>query len=116
MLSIRTYNAAERKTRKRKRDDRTLRHCICSSSVTTRGLCNAVLCPSTEKGNAVGDASRTSTMRVRALAVVSLVAVLLLAVALIVFLVRNGVDVVVGAAGFALGVAGGWWAITKRAP
>ena len=46
----------------------------------------------------------------------SLVAVLLLAAALIGFLVRNGVYVVVGAAGFALGVAGGWWAITKRAP
>ena len=40
----------------------------------------------------------------------------LLAVALIGFLVRNGVYVVAGAAGFALGVAGGWWAITKRAP
>jgi diacylglycerol kinase family enzyme len=40
----------------------------------------------------------------------------LLAVALLGFLVRNGVYVVVGAAGFALSVAGGWWAITKRAP
>jgi diacylglycerol kinase family enzyme len=45
-----------------------------------------------------------------------LVAVVLLAGALIGFLVRNGVYVIVGAAGFVLGVAGGWWAITKRAP
>ena len=48
--------------------------------------------------------------------IVSLVAVLLLAVALIGFLVRNGVYVVVGVAGLVLGVAGAWWAITKRAP
>ncbi len=41
---------------------------------------------------------------------------LLLAAALIGFLVRNGVYVVLGAAGFALAIAGGWWAITKRAP
>ena len=41
---------------------------------------------------------------------------MLLAVALIGFLVRNGVYVAIGAAGFALGVAGGWWAITKRPP
>jgi diacylglycerol kinase family enzyme len=64
----------------------------------------------------VGDASRRSTIGVRTLATISLVAVFLLAVALIAFLVRNGVYVVVGAAGFALGVAGGWWAITKTAP
>jgi diacylglycerol kinase family enzyme len=55
-------------------------------------------------------------MVARALAIVSLVAVLLLAAALVGFLVRNGVYVVAGAAGFVLGVAGGWWAITKRAP
>ena len=64
----------------------------------------------------VSDSSRTSSTRPRALAILSLVAVLLLAVALIAFLVRNGVYVVVGAAGLALGVAGAWWAITKRAP
>ncbi len=64
----------------------------------------------------MGDASRRSTIGVRTLATISLVAVFLLAVALIAFLVRNGVYVVVGAAGFALGVAGGWWAITKTAP
>ena len=64
----------------------------------------------------VHDPGRTSTALQRVLAVISLVAVLLLAVALIGFLVRNGVYVVVGMAGFALGVAGGWWAITKRPP
>ena len=64
----------------------------------------------------VPDSSRTSTARPRALAILALVAVLLLAVALIGFLVRNGVYVIVGLAGFALAVAGGWWAITRRAP
>lgn len=64
----------------------------------------------------MGDASRTSTMGVRTLAIVSFVAVFLLAIALIAFLVRNGVYVAVGAVGFVLGIAGGWWTITKRAP
>jgi diacylglycerol kinase family enzyme len=41
---------------------------------------------------------------------------LLLALAVIGFLVRNGVYVALGAAGFALAIAGGWWAISKRAP
>ena len=60
--------------------------------------------------------SPTSTARQRGLALLSLVAVVLLAAALLGFLVRNGVYVIAGAAGFAFGVAGGWWAITKRAP
>ncbi len=64
----------------------------------------------------VADASRISTARPRGLALLSLVAVILLAAALLGFLVRNGVYVIAGAAGFALGVAGGWWAITKRPP
>jgi diacylglycerol kinase family enzyme len=55
-------------------------------------------------------------MGVRTLAIVSFVAVFLLAIALIAFLVRNGVYVAVGAVGFVLGIAGGWWTITKRAP
>ena len=62
------------------------------------------------------DSDRTSTARQRALAIFSLAAVVLLAAALLGFLFRNGVYVVVGAAGFALAVAGGWWAIAKRAP
>ncbi len=64
----------------------------------------------------VSDSSLVSTARQRALALLSLVAVLLLTVALIGFLVRNGVYVVVGVVGLVLGVAGAWWAITKRAP
>ncbi len=61
-------------------------------------------------------ASATSSLGQRALAIISLVAVLLLAVVLINALVRNGAYLVAAVAGFALGVAGGWWAITKRAP
>ena len=64
----------------------------------------------------MSDPSRTSPTRARFLAILSLVAVLLLAVAVIGFLVRNGVYVALGAAGFALGIAGGWWAISKGAP
>jgi len=64
----------------------------------------------------VADSSLVSTARQRALAVLSLVAVLLLAGALIAFLVRNGVYVIVGVAGLGVGVAGTWWAITKHAP
>ncbi len=64
----------------------------------------------------MGDLGRTTPVRARVLAVLSLVAVLLLAVAVIGFLVRNGVYVALGAAGFALGIASGWWAISKRAP
>jgi diacylglycerol kinase family enzyme len=48
------------------------------------------------------------------LAVVSLVAAVLLAIAVLAFLVRNGVYVVAGLGGFALSVAGGWWTITRR--
>jgi diacylglycerol kinase family enzyme len=61
------------------------------------------------------DTNRTPGLGQRVLALVSLVAVVLLTVALIGFLVRNGVYVAIGLAGLAVGVAGGWWAITKRA-
>ena len=64
----------------------------------------------------MAESSRTSPARARALAIVSLVAVLLLAVAILGFLVRNGVYVALGAAGFVLGVAGGWWIVSKRPP
>ena len=64
----------------------------------------------------MAESSRTSPARARVLAILSLVAVLLLAVAVIGFLVRNGVYVALGVAGFALGIAGGWWAISKRPP
>ena len=61
------------------------------------------------------DTKGTPTSRQRVLALVSLVAAVLLAASLIGFLVRNGVYVAIGLAGLAVGVAGGWWAITKRA-
>ncbi len=64
----------------------------------------------------MSDSNRLSTTRPRALAILSLGAGLLLAVVLVGFLVRNAGYLIVGAAGFALAVAGGWWAITKRAP
>jgi diacylglycerol kinase family enzyme len=64
----------------------------------------------------VAETSRTSPARARVLAVVSLVAVLLLAVAVLGFLVRNAMYVAFGVVGFALGVAGGWWAISQRPP
>jgi diacylglycerol kinase family enzyme len=64
----------------------------------------------------VGDPSRTPPPRARVLAILSLVTVLLLAVGVVGFLVRNGVYVALGVAGFALGIAGGWWAISKRPP
>jgi diacylglycerol kinase family enzyme len=52
----------------------------------------------------------------RALAVLSLACCALLAVATVVFLVRNGLYVVLGIAGFMLAVGGGWWTITERMP
>jgi diacylglycerol kinase family enzyme len=66
----------------------------------------------------VGDLNlnRTTPARARVLAILSLIAVLLLGVALVIFLVRNSVYVALGAVGFALGIAGGWWAISKRPP
>lgn len=64
----------------------------------------------------MAESSRASPARARVLAVISLVAVLLLVIAVIGFLVRNGVYVALGAAGFALGIAGGWWAVSKRPP
>src|SRR5580658_4566671 len=64
----------------------------------------------------MAESSRPFPGRIRALAILSLVAVLLLAVAVIGFLVRNGVYVVVGVLGFALGIAGGWWVISNRPP
>ena len=48
-------------------------------------------------------------------AVVSLVSGVGVAGAVVVFLARNGVYVVVGLAGLALSFAGAWWAITERA-
>ena len=52
--------------------------------------------------------------RARVWALVSLLAGLGVVLAVVVFLVRNGLYVVMGLAGLALGVAGAWWAITER--
>jgi hypothetical protein len=64
----------------------------------------------------VGDQSRTPPARARIFAILSLVTALLFAIAVVGFLIRNGVYVALGAAGFAFGIAGGWWAISKRPP
>jgi diacylglycerol kinase family enzyme len=64
----------------------------------------------------VAEPSRTTPARARVLAILSLVAVLLLAVAVLGFLVRNAMYVAFGVVGFALGIAGGWWAISQRPP
>ncbi len=50
------------------------------------------------------------------LATVSLVASALLFVAVLAFLVRNGPYVVAGLGGLVLGVAGGWWTVTRPMP
>ena len=64
----------------------------------------------------MAEPSRPPPARARVLAILALVAVLLLAVAVVLFLVRNGVYVALGAAGFVLGITGGWWVISKRPP
>lgn len=52
----------------------------------------------------------------RLLAIVSLVAGAALAVVLVVFLLRNGVFLVVGLVGLGLAVVGGWWVVAERMP
>jgi diacylglycerol kinase family enzyme len=52
--------------------------------------------------------------RARALAVTSLGASVLLVLLVVGFLVRNGIDVLLGLVGLVLGIAGGWWVITER--
>ena len=64
----------------------------------------------------MAESAGTAPVRARVLAVLSLLAVLLLGFAVVIFLFRNGVYVVLGAAGFVLGIAGGWWAVSKRPP
>jgi diacylglycerol kinase family enzyme len=52
--------------------------------------------------------------RARALAVLSLTCSALLVVLVVLFVVRNGLYVLVGALGAVLGVASGWWVVTRR--
>jgi diacylglycerol kinase family enzyme len=54
--------------------------------------------------------------RARLLAIVSLLAALALALAVIGFLARNGLYVVAGIAGVAVAIAGAWWTITEPLP
>lgn len=59
---------------------------------------------------------QSAPRRAQLLALLSLLAGIAVAVAVVVFLVHNGVYVVVGLAGLALGFAGAWWAIAHRMP
>jgi diacylglycerol kinase family enzyme len=49
-------------------------------------------------------------------AILSLAAGLALALVLVVFLVRNGIFLVVGLVGLALSLVGGWWVVAERMP
>jgi len=59
---------------------------------------------------------RPVSARRRALAVLSLVSLVLLAAWLVAFSIRNVDDLVGAAVGFAIAVAGGWWLITEHPP
>jgi diacylglycerol kinase family enzyme len=58
--------------------------------------------------------SRKSLHRARLLAWISLGASALLLVLIAIFLVHNGLYVLLGLAGVVIGVAGGWWIVTRR--
>jgi diacylglycerol kinase family enzyme len=59
---------------------------------------------------------RTVTPRQRTLAALALFADLLLLVALVVFLLHNGVELLIALAGLAIAVAGVWWTVTETMP
>src|SRR5664279_419625 len=59
---------------------------------------------------------RTVTAQQRALALLALAADLLLVVAVLVFLVNNGIELVIALMGLAIAVAGGWWMVTEQMP
>ena len=59
---------------------------------------------------------RTVTAQQRALALLALAADLLLVVAVLVFLVNNGIELVIALVGLAIAVAGGWWMVTEEMP
>jgi hypothetical protein len=59
--------------------------------------------------------SLQSIGRARRLAVLALVAIALVIALVIAFLIRNAVHVVLGLGEVVLSVAGGWWAVTRRA-
>jgi diacylglycerol kinase family enzyme len=58
----------------------------------------------------------TVTPRRRLLAILALMADLLLLVAVLAFLLRNGVQLVAALMGLAVAVAGGWWMVTEKMP
>jgi diacylglycerol kinase family enzyme len=60
--------------------------------------------------------ARTVTGRQRALAILALVADLLLLVALLVFLLNHGVELMIALVGLAVAVTGGWWMVTEEMP
>ena len=73
------------------------------------------------RGRAVGGARGRRTIgrpaaAARGWAILSLAAGLALTVVLVVFLVRNGIFLVVGLIGLALSVVGGWWVVAERMP
>ncbi len=69
--------------------------------------------PDPEGASGTGLAHQPSHLS-RIMAITAFVAGALLVLLIVGFLVRNGVYVVVGLAGAALGIAGGWWVITER--
>ena len=68
------------------------------------------------EADAVGEQQGRGAGAARLWAIVSLAAGLALAVVLVVFLVRNGVYLVLGLVGLALCVVGGWWVVAERMP
>src|SRR5664279_477548 len=60
--------------------------------------------------------THTATAWQRLLAIVALLADLLLLVAVIVFLINSGVQLLVALVGLAVAVAGGWWMVTEEMP
>jgi diacylglycerol kinase family enzyme len=58
----------------------------------------------------------TVTARQRALAILALIADVLLLIAVLAFLLNNGVQLVIALLGLALAVGGGWWMVTEDMP
>src|SRR5450631_659591 len=59
---------------------------------------------------------RPVTTQQRVLAILALAADLLLLVAVLVFLVNNGVELLIALVGLAIAVGGGWWMVTEKMP
>jgi diacylglycerol kinase family enzyme len=59
---------------------------------------------------------RPVTTQQRVLAILALAADLLLLVAVLVFLLNNGVELLIALVGLAIAVGGGWWMVTEKMP